>query len=89
MYNRKFLGFNINELDNLEFDVDKLLHYQQKSYNCFYAQMITTIIILGSLVLFIALLFIAEIGILNYKLKIDVIEVILYGCLLYYRVFLP
>ena len=89
MYNRKFLGFNINESDNLEFEVDKPLHYQLNSYNCFYAQIFTTIIILGSLVLFIALFFFAEIGTLNYKLKIDVIEVILYGCLLYYCFLLP
>ena len=89
VYNRKCLWFNIDELDDLEFDYDKLLYYQQKSNNSFYAQMITTIIILVSLVLFIALLFFAEIDTLNYKEKIDVIEVILYRCLLYYHVLLP
>lgn len=55
LYTRHFLGFDYKELMISEFNYDNLLHYQEKTNKCFLAQMIITIIIVGSLVLSLAL----------------------------------
>jgi hypothetical protein len=71
LFTRNFLGFDINEFENSNYDYHKLISLQISANKCFLAEVIYSFITLASLIAAFALFFVKSLGTESCGLKVN------------------